>query len=53
MKTKLTATKSPERRRLMRKSLRGLGIEVAIRSAVMVNPIIKLATSIVAVSKME
>ena len=53
MNTKLTATRSPERRRLVRKRRTGLGIDVAIKSARMVNPISKLATSVNTPSRMQ
>ena len=48
-----TATDRPANRRLMRKSLTSLGMELAIRSARMVTPIIRLATSVNTSSRKE
>ena len=53
MSNKLTATSRLERRRLMRKMRISLGIDTAIRSAKMVNPLITPATSMITVSMME
>ena len=47
----VTATKSPANRRLTRKRRTGLGMEVAFRSAKMVIPIIRPASSVITASR--
>ena len=53
MNIKATATTNPAKRRLMRKMRTGLGIEVAMKSARMVNPITTLATIVTTASSKE
>ena len=53
MNIKATATRIPASRKLTRKRRTGPGMEVAFRSAKMVNPIIRPATSVIIASRME